>query len=156
MHRVVDATRLNREHPWRSGDEGKRGEEGEGGRGDGGCGRERNDLLGPQECALVTRRAAREEGRHRGSSRVHSRRSLSCKRGWMASHLCSLPRRVRPTPSQGRGDNNNDDTMWEEQDMHGVSGACVRRIQGMDDGGDLGAMATTMMTSRRADCIPPH
>ena len=52
-HRVVDAARLEREHPWRGGDEGKRGEGGEGGRDDGGRGRETDNLLGPQGCDLV-------------------------------------------------------------------------------------------------------
>jgi hypothetical protein len=52
------------DHTWRGGDEGKRGEKGEGGRDDKGHGRERNDLLGPLGCALVARRAAREDGWH--------------------------------------------------------------------------------------------
>jgi len=50
--------RLEREHPWRVGDEGKRG------RGRAWEGRERNNLLGLQGCALVAHRAAREDGRH--------------------------------------------------------------------------------------------
>jgi hypothetical protein len=57
--RVVDAARLGREHPWRGGDEGKRRQRRAWKR------RERNDLLGPQGCALVACRAAREDGRHR-------------------------------------------------------------------------------------------
>ena len=51
---------------------------------------------------------------------------------------------------------NNDNAIWEEQDMHGMSGARVRRIPGMGDGGDRGATATTTTTPRRVDCIPPH
>jgi len=57
--RVVNAARLEREHPWRGGDDGKRGQR------RAREGRERNDLLGPQGCALVARRAAREDGQHR-------------------------------------------------------------------------------------------
>ena len=52
MHerRVVDAARLEREHPWRGGDEqGKKGQQ------RAWEGRERNDLLGPRGCALVAR-----------------------------------------------------------------------------------------------------
>ena len=45
--RVIDAARLEREHPWRGGDEGKRGRRRAWDR------RERNDLLGPQGCTLV-------------------------------------------------------------------------------------------------------
>ena len=48
--RVVDAARLEKEHPWRGGDEGKRGR-----RRAAWEGRERNDLLGPRGCALVAR-----------------------------------------------------------------------------------------------------
>ena len=57
--KVVDAVRLEREHPGRGGDEGKRG------RRRAWEGRERNNLLGLQGCALVARRAAGEDGRHR-------------------------------------------------------------------------------------------
>ena len=57
--RVVNAARLEREHPWRGGDEGKRGQR------RAWEGRERKDLLGPRGCALVARRAVREDGQHR-------------------------------------------------------------------------------------------
>ena len=58
VRRVVDAARLEREHPWRGGDEGERG------RRRAWEGRERNDLLRPWGCALVAPRAAREDVRH--------------------------------------------------------------------------------------------
>ena len=40
--------------------------------------------------------------------------------------------------------------------LTGVSGVRIGRIPGMGDGGDCGATVTTMTTSRRGDCIPPH
>ena len=60
---------------------GRRGKEGEGGRDDGGWGRDRNVLLGPQGCALV------------------ARCSSSCERGWTALRCHSPPRQVTSTYS---------------------------------------------------------